>query len=76
MHVVVKETRTIAEYKETYQAIEEQAKACFLVHKNASESWTEGEPVKAWKDAYGIYVEYESGKCWYYKVKENGIEWL
>lgn len=77
MHVVVKNTKTIEEYKQTMQTMEEQAEAFYKVHKNACETWKHGEPVKVEKDNVGaLCITYDSGTWFHYKLTPNGLEWF
>lgn len=75
MHIVIKGTKTIKEYKQTQQEMTAQAVDCYAAHQSAVESWTEGEPVKVWKDADALCIEYTSGHWWHYKQTETGLEW-
>lgn len=77
MHVVVKNTKTIEEYKQTLQTMEEQAEAFYKVHKNACETWEQGEPVKVERDSAGVLcITYDSGAWYHYKLTPNGLEWF
>ena len=67
MHIVVKNTKTVAEFKQHYAEMEEKALKHFEAHKQAFEVWREGEIVKVWLDAAGtLCVQYESGNWWHY----------
>ena len=75
MHIVIKGTRTIEEYKQTQQEMTAQAADCYAAHQSAVESWTEGEPVNVWKEDDAICIEYTSGHWWHYKQTGTDIEW-
>lgn len=73
-HTVIKGTKTIDEYKKKQMFMEQKATEFYNKHKEAVESWTEGEPVKVWFDMNDdLCIEYESGKWWHYN--ERG-EWF
>lgn len=45
-------------------------------HKEAFETWLEGEPIKSWYDTDNILcIEYESGNWWHYQKNNNALEW-
>ena len=70
VHTVIKETKTIAEFKELREKMEHLTEVYFNNHKSAWENWENGEPVKAWWDSDGnLCIEYESGKYWHYNEK-------
>lgn len=74
MHIVVKGTKTVDEYKSVKSKIEELAERCYAAHKSAAGTWDDGQPVKVWYDPDGnLCVEYESGKWWHYS--NNGQWW-
>jgi len=74
MHIVVKDTKTIDEYKAARSKMEELANRYYTVHKSAAGTWDDGQPVKVWHDPDGnICIEYESGKWWHYS--NNGRWW-
>ena len=54
MDVIVQETNTIEEYKMVKRNLEEQAVACWKIHKKACEEWGHGEPLKVERDKSGI----------------------
>ena len=57
--------------------MEEQAEACYKVHKNACETWEQGEPVKVERDSAGVLcITYDSGAWYHYKLTPNGLEWF
>ena len=69
MHVVIKETSTIAEFKAEKEKMEHLTNLFYQRHKEASDIWTAGEPVKAW---WGM-----GGNLWIeYAVMENGLNKL
>lgn len=70
MHVVIKGTKTIAEYKERKAMMERLAADAFEEHKKAVTEWHHGEIEKVWFDHYGnICIEYEDGTYWHYNEK-------
>ena len=74
MHIIVKGTRTIDEYKAARSTMEDLANRYYAAHKSAAGLWDEGQPVKVWYDPDGnICIEYESGKWWHYS--NNGKWW-
>lgn len=74
MHIVVKDTKTIDEYKAAKSTMEDLANRYYAAHKSAAGLWDEGQPVKVWYDPDGnICIEYESGKWWHYS--NNGQWW-
>ena len=79
MHVVIKGTKTIAEYTTKKIEIETLATKAYETHKQATENkgkWVNGEPVKAWYNAdRNICVEYENGQYWTYLFDHNGCTW-
>lgn len=73
MHTVIKGTKTVQEYKQVKVLMEMLTEKCFSKHKQASENWENGEPVKTWWDSDGnLCIEYESGNWWHYN---NEGEW-
>ena len=43
---------------------------CFSKHKQASDHWENGEPVKTWWDSDGNFcIKYENGNWWHYNSK-------
>ena len=70
VHTVIKETKTIAEFKELREKMENLTEVYFNDHKSAWENWENGEPVKAWWDNNNnLCIEYENGKWWHYNEK-------
>lgn len=70
VHTVIKETKTIAEFKELREKMEHLTEVYFNNHKSAWENWENGEPVKAWWDNNNnLCIEYENGKWWHYNEK-------
>lgn len=51
MHTVIKGTKTIAEYKQVQEDMQEKARVYFDAHKAACEEWTHGLPAKIWSEA-------------------------
>lgn len=74
LHVVVKGTKTIEEYKATRARLEYLAEVAFEWHIRNVEQWEHGDPVKVWfnGDNSSIYVQYESGARYKYSNIENG----
>lgn len=74
MHVVIKRTSTVAEFKVEKEKMEYLANTFYQRHKKSSDPWKEGEPIKAWWGFNGdLWIEYSSGQCWHYN--SNG-EWV
>ena len=74
MHIVIKGTKTIEEFKKMQKVMEQKATECCNSHKEAVEDWKEGEISKVWIDGNGnLCIEYESGNWWHYN--EAG-EWF
>jgi hypothetical protein len=47
MDVVIRDTKTIAEFKAKKAIMEARAADCYAAHRAAFENWTDGDPVKA-----------------------------
>lgn len=76
MDVIVQETNTIEEYKRVKRNLEEQAVACWKIHKKACEEWGHGEPLKVERDKSGILcVTYGDGAWFHYQITEDGLKW-
>lgn len=77
MNIVIKNTKTVDEYKQKHDEMQEKALFCYQEHKRAFEKWQEGEPIKVWTDsADNLCIEYASGNWWHYKVQDNKkLEW-
>ena len=70
MNTVIKGTKTISEFKQVREDMENLARENYSRHKEACEDWKEGEPVKVWFDFDGNFcIEYESGNWWHYNEK-------
>ena len=70
VHTVIKGTKTIAEFKELREKMENLTEVYFNHHKSAWENWENGDPVKAWWDNNNnLCIEYENGKWWHYNEK-------
>ena len=70
METVIKHTKTIAEYKQLKEFMENTAKTFAENHKQAVEHWEHGEISKVWIDANSnICIEYNSGSWWHYNNK-------
>lgn len=76
MHVVVKGTNTVKEYRDERRALEQAANRYADMHSMSVEEWLEGEPIRAWRDDDGtICVQYESGEWWHYRPTAEGLQW-
>lgn len=77
MHIVVKGTKTVQEFKEKQKMMSDLAVMCFRTHKNCVGQWNNGEPVKVWFDQYeNLCIEYSSGSYFHYRFNVNQqIEW-
>lgn len=74
MHVVVKGAESIDKYIHLQQEIEHKATQYSNQHMSVGQ-WTEGDPVKAWKDKDDICIEYTSGKIYHYRSTPDGIRY-
>lgn len=73
IHVVVKGTKTVEEYKAVRESMIREAARSSAAHMDCTEEWTHGDPVKIWRDSSGVIcIEYESGEWWHYN---NQGEW-
>lgn len=72
---VIKGTKTIAEYKQAKVAMQERAALYSKAHMSGCETWEHGEPVKCWRTADGLAIEYADGQYWQYRQTEHGLEW-
>jgi len=74
MHIIIKRTKTIEEYKELHTRIESLAIKVFNNHKKAFGEWKEGNVKKVWLDNdKTLCIEYQSGNWWHYN--EQGEWW-
>lgn len=70
MKTIIKNTKTVEEYKQLKKFIETTAKVFAENHKKAFAAWKNGEISKVWIDSNSnICIEYESGKWWHYNEK-------
>lgn len=65
MDVVIRDAKTVEEYKNRRADMERQAKRYYNAHRAACEDWRDGSFV----------VEYTSGRWWHYRDTNNGVEW-
>lgn len=72
---VIKGTKTIAEYKQAKVAMQERVALYSKAHMSGCETWEHGEPVKCWRTADGLAIEYADGQYWQYRQTEHGLEW-
>lgn len=76
LNIVIKHTKTIAEFKSVYADMKEKANRYFHEHYKAHGEWQNGEPVKVWRNTDGILcIEYESGEWWHYQETDEGLQW-
>lgn len=76
MHTVIKGTKTIAEYKQVQEYMQEKARAYFDAHKAGCEEWTHGLPEKIWREGEDVLcIEYTDGSWWHYQNTKDGLEW-
>lgn len=73
MHTVIKGTKTIDEYKQTRDAMEQLATTCFDNHRQAFEDWPHGDIKKVWYEGDALCIEYADGQWWHYNG--NGDWW-
>lgn len=73
MNFVIKNTRTIAEYKMVRDEMKGLTEMYSQKHMKSCDEWIDGEPVKSWFDNDGNFcIEYASGRWWHYF---NGVWW-
>lgn len=76
MDCIIKDTKTVQEFKDVRASMEERAERYSRRHIASCENWQEGLPVRCWRGSFGVlWIEYESGKCWQYKETSLGLEW-
>lgn len=76
MDIIIDNVEDSERYTKLRGIMEERANACYIVHKGACEAWKHGEPVRVWRDEYGILcIAYEDGSWWHYGFKISGLEW-
>ena len=49
--IIIKNAKTIAEFKETRERMKQLTEKCYSKHKNKFKDWKEGEPIKVWIDS-------------------------
>lgn len=70
MHVVIKGTNTIEEYKRVKAMMETMAEEMSAAHQKACGNWEHGDISKVWYDQEGkLSIEYQDGECWHYNEK-------
>lgn len=76
MKIVIKNTKTVEEFKNLHAKIEKLAVEYSQKHMAVCEKWENGGPVKAWQDAdNNICIEYSNGQWWHYRMNNNQLEW-
>lgn len=76
MDVVIRDTKTIEEFKTRRADMEQRAMRYYETHRAACEDWRDGEPSRVMFSWDGSFIiEYESGRWWHYRDTDNGIEW-
>lgn len=76
VNIIIKNAKTIAEYKEMKEKMKQLTEKCYSNHKNEFKDWKEGEPVKVWIDSTKhICIEYESGAFWHYSDEGEVLSW-
>lgn len=74
LDIIIKNTKTVSEFKEQRKKMEYLTKIYSEKHKSAVENWENGEPKKVWYDINKNFcIEYENGKWW--KYNEKGEWW-
>ena len=74
IHIVVKNTKTIADYNDTKRYMYQKSQEFYEAHKKACVGWNEGSISKVWiDDQKNLCIEYESGNWWHYN--EQGEWW-
>lgn len=73
MNVVVTGTKTVDEFKNKRDEMEQLAIKCYKHHKKPLGSkWDKGEPVKVWYSVDdNICVQYMNGSCYKYRIYDN-----
>lgn len=66
MHIVIKGTKTIEEFKQRKAEMEEKALKYSEAHRRAFEVWREGNIDRVWLDDGVLCIQYESGNWWHY----------
>lgn len=76
MDVVIRDAKTIEEFKTRRSDMEQRAMRYYETHRAVCEDWQDGEPSRALYSWDGSFiVEYTSGRWWHYRDTENGVEW-
>lgn len=76
VNIIIKNAKTIAEYKEMKEKMKQLTEKCYDKHKKEIKDWKDGEPLKAWVDStQHICIEYESGAFWHYSDKGEVLSW-
>ena len=75
MDVVIRDAKTIEEFKTRRADMEQRAVHYYETHRAACEDWQDGAPSRALYSWDGSFViEYESGR-WHYRDTDDGAEW-
>lgn len=76
MDVVIRDAKTIEEFKTRRADMEQRATRYYETHRAACEDWQDGEPSRALHSWDGSFVvEYTSGRWWHYRDTDTGVEW-
>lgn len=76
MDVVIRDAKTIEEFKNRRADMEQRATRYYETHRAACEDWRDGEPSRVMLSWDGSFIiEYESGQWWHYRDTDNGVEW-
>ena len=76
MDVVIRDAKTIEEFKNRRADMEQRATRYYETHRAACEDWRHGEPSRVMFSWDGSFIiEYESGQWWHYRDTDNGVEW-
>ena len=76
MDVVIRDTKTIEEFKTRRTDMEQRATRYYETHRAACEDWRDGSPSRGMFSWDGSFIiEDESGQWWHYRDTDNGVEW-
>lgn len=76
MDVVIRDAKTIEEFKNRRADMEQRATRYYETHRAACEDWRDGSPSRVMSSWDGSFIiEYESGQWWHYRDTDNGVEW-
>lgn len=75
MHIIIKGTKTIGEYKQCYTLMQGLAKAFQKKHDDHLDGWIHGEVCDVWMDKdRNLYLSYEDGFSGMFAKRKKGAE--